>query len=94
LNPIEAVPISSYVVRIALLSNPAEYIDQIEIPADENPLQTVFDGLTDGETYQVTAISKFGSFASQVATIGNITLSKYAIIALFKILRFYMRDYL
>ena len=75
LNPIPGVRVSSYVVRIALSSNPAIVIDETEIESGGS-LSVQFSKLTNGETYRVTAISKLGAFESQPAVIGTTSLRK------------------
>ena len=81
LDPIENVPISSYIVKLALQSDPTNYLREIEIPA-VNPLVVLFSNLTNGETYQVTAISKLDSFESKLAMIGQETLRKFCTVCM------------
>ena len=69
-------PVSSYVVRIALPTEPTNYIQEVEIPANGS-LVVQFKNLTNGANYTVTATSKLADFESEPTTLGVVTLCKY-----------------
>ena len=75
LDPITRVPVTSYVVYLALADSPDNYVREMEIPHSDEPYVD-FDELTSGATYRVQAISKIDDLKSVKGLIGDVTLCK------------------
>ncbi|XP_078487772.1 uncharacterized protein LOC104265931 [Ciona intestinalis] len=73
LQPVTTVPVTSYVISISYNFSPNQTVAMKEVSQSDSP-QTQFIRLIDGQTYIVSAKSKYENLQSVTNIIGSVTL--------------------